>query len=181
MMQTAEVERQFHRRRSFLAEPLVIFHVLSRVLVLVCVGLSLFLIWNIFIVKPALKTNLVPGGERKIAEEDILLPVTEFSSYAEILKKRDVFLPPKSTEDTIAKEVVPPAAVAPDPATTLSANYRIVGIVMDKKPQAIIEDVKNGTTLFLSQGDALGDGRIVQIGLGRVLVLLGDRKIELSP
>lgn len=62
----------------------------------------------------------------------------------------------------------------------LKSKYRVVGIILDQNPVAVIEDVKNRKTLFLSREDSLEGLVVGDITHGRVLFVGENEELELT-
>ena len=155
---------------------------LTGLLVVICLGLAAFVGWSIFVKKPERVVSREGKGESPAVSIDGMVHVSEapFSAFEEAIRKRDVFSAVEAgkPEGANVTEDLPVPRVSPE---EIAANFKVVGIVMDKDPQAVIEDVKNSTTLFLSNGDAMGEGRLESINPGNVVVAFGSQKIELTP
>jgi hypothetical protein len=115
------------------------------------------------------KTNL-----NKEAKESALPETKSFDFYSEKLNKRDIFKPETGSEQ----------GGSFSSTTALSeqvANLRLAGIIVDKQPQAIIEDTKLKKTYFLYKGDFIGEIKVEDILEGKVILGIGDEKVELIP
>lgn len=59
----------------------------------------------------------------------------------------------------------------------LSKDYRLQGVMLSGEPEAIVQDVKAGKTVFVRAGDSLGDLKVKSIQDGRmILEYLGEEK-----
>lgn len=81
-------------------------------------------------------------------------------------------------------QAVTPSAVAVAPsvqASKLAARLTLLGIVSGEEPQAIIEDSQTQKTYFVSEGQAVVDGAIVEsIGSNRIVLNFLGETIELN-
>lgn len=97
-----------------------------------------------------------------------------FEFYAGKIEGRDVFEAPweKPALDSQA-----PA----DPALGLSKRLKVVGILLDEDPKAIIEDLETKQTFFLSPKERMGDIVVDEIREDKVIVIFNEEKVELTP
>ena len=131
---------------------------------------------------PAQKAELVMAPALETKDEFIngitLAPTKPFAENENILEPRDIFRPAWIKEETFA------GATASQVPNSLSAaevleELKLVGIVLDKIPQAIIEDRQTRQTFFLHPGDTMKGAKILAIQAGRVKLNLGDQTLEL--
>lgn len=108
-------------------------------------------------------------GEAQELKED----VRPYPLYQEIIEERDIFMSPWEKPST--------GAVQNTNSTELGNQYKIVGIVVDNNPQAIIEDVLNSQTIFAYKGDSVGSAVVEEIHEGKVIFLYNNEKIEMVP
>ena len=156
-----------------------------RGLLLVCMGLTCYIASRV-IFKSA-ENDILPAPAQEatdtpVSSDNSLLQAKPFSVYAQTLSERDIFASPfqKPLVDTPAAASSEPAP-APTPTFDLSQNYKLVGIILDNDPQAVIEDIRNQRTLFLSKGDQLEGGVLDEISDGRVVFLFNNQRIEMAP
>lgn len=109
------------------------------------------------------------AGEGVLATE---LGTKPFSYYQEKMKSRDLFiLPWDASSDTQAKEV----------PLEISQKLKLVGIVLDRDPQAIMEDLGTNQTVFLSKGQTIYNATLTEIKEDKVIFLYNDEKIVFTP
>jgi hypothetical protein len=123
----------------------------------------------------ALVDSLDSAGKDTL--DSIPLGVVEakpFEFYAGKIEGRDVFEAPweKPALDSQA-----PA----DPALGLSKRLKVVGILLDEDPKAIIEDLETKQTFFLSPKERMGDIVVDEILEDKVIVIFNEEKVELMP
>jgi hypothetical protein len=97
--------------------------------------------------------NQAHAGQYVTLKKDML----DFENYRKVLERREFFqlaVTPPSQQNGNPTQVAAPS-VFPTVAIDLVKYYRLVGVVMDQKPQAIVEDLRNRTTHFLFKGDML--------------------------
>jgi hypothetical protein len=105
------------------------------------------------------------------------LEITEgqtFDAYRESMEARDIFQAPWEK---------PAAGGAPagNPALELAKNLRVVGILLDADPKAIIEDMAMKQTFFVSPGDRVGGALLEEIREDRVILIFNEERVELVP
>lgn len=151
----------------------------TRVLLLFALVLGYFIL-NMFIFKPKRPVLIVSDSEvtaQDVLPSEIVIPPTKtFDEYVEIINKRDIFNPPDSKQPGVLSE-----DLAPVPAIDLRASYRLVGILLDKDPRAVVEDLKTQETLFLSKGQKIGDITVEDIADGKVVFISNGQHYELTP
>jgi len=62
----------------------------------------------------------------------------------------------------------------------LTKRYKLVGIVLGKVPEAIIEDLSTHSTVFVHEGEMLDTVQIRKIEEGRVVFLQEGLEVELK-
>lgn len=125
-------------------------------------------------VEPLKKSEQNYSQKPEIKESPLPAPTT-FDYYAERLNKRDIFKPApgqdQAGQGTTGKSNL----------EELASNLRLAGIILDKQPQAIIEDTKLKKTYFLNKGDYIGEIKVEDILEGKVILSYGQDKLELVP
>jgi len=99
-----------------------------------------------------------------------------FAEYRQVFSQREIFVMP------YAKEAPAPKAQAVESPVAQKAHlvdFRLRGVVLDQQPQAIVEDLSNKQTLFLSPGDLLGQGTFKEVREDRIIVVVHDASLEL--
>ncbi|RKY30967.1 MAG: hypothetical protein DRP74_05890 [Candidatus Omnitrophota bacterium] len=96
------------------------------------------------------------------------LPIQD---YLSVFAKRDMFYFVKPKEGK--------AALKQKAAASITDNYKLVGIIWSKKPQAMIEDVKGNKTVLVNQGDDVGQARVSEILKDRVILVYQGSEIDL--
>lgn len=103
-----------------------------------------------------------------------VLEVRPFESYKQTMAGRDVFQAP--WEKPV--QAVPASGVS---AAELSKQLKLVGILMDKDPKAIVEDLGTQQTFFVSPGERIGNAVVEEIREDKVILIFGQEKVELVP
>ena len=97
-----------------------------------------------------------------------------FESYKQTMEGRDVFQAP--WEKPV--QTVPASGAS---AAELSKQLKLVGILMDKDPKAIVEDLGTQQTFFVSPGERIGNAVVGEIRQDKVILIFGQEKVELVP
>ena len=159
---------------------LLFFIKLTRVLLILCMVLGIYLIYSTVMFRELdINISYRPSVSRTTEQVDDIKPVAResFGSYAEVFSKRDFFNSPIEQYQQRSK---PSLEDKPQPVDfDLTTQYRLVGIVLDDNPQAIIEDLIRKETLFLSIGDKLGGAVLKEILPGKARFLFQDNLLEL--
>lgn len=99
-----------------------------------------------------------------------------FADYEEQFGRRDIFNFGLREQPQPDVEVSQPVAQI-SPTQTL----RIVGIVLNNKPQVVIEDVSGQRTYFLYEGDRLKDMTVEKIAEDEIIFDQGGQQYKLLP
>ena len=157
---------------------------LMKGLAVLSLALLVYIGGNRFFVKQPPQIAMLPESqEEKVAQdgEQILTEPKPFDVYAETLNRRDIFASPFQRA---VVESQPGALIEAAPASAafdLSQNYKVVGIMVDKDPKVVVEDIRNQRTLFLSSGDELEGGKLQEIRDGKAIFLFNGQQVELMP
>jgi hypothetical protein len=177
---------QLERRKSPLQRDVFkILHTGSAILMVISLVLALFIVADLALHQRKTTVTRDDGdlkaGEGKGGEEEFAVPpVKSFEEYDVIQKEQDVFVLPGERAGSSVSPVVENTVINPAPQDLIK-NFRLVGIVLDRNPVAIIEDIMNNSTQFLTQGAKVGEAVIEKIQEGRVILLHGDQRIEMVP
>lgn len=97
-----------------------------------------------------------------------------FESYKQMMAGRDVFQAPweKPVQEVPASNVS---------AAELAKHLKLVGILLDKDPKAIVEDLGTQQTFFVSPGEKIGNAVVGEIRQDKVILIFGQEKVELVP
>lgn len=107
--------------------------------------------------------------------------VEPLAYYLSDLKKRDLFQAPweKKKEEIVKPE--PEIIQDTQSVMEFTQSIRLVGIISDNNPRAVIEDLVNNETLFVSVGDLIKGARLDQIFGEKVIFKIGTETVELYP
>ena len=98
----------------------------------------------------------------------------EFDTYKPTMEGRDIFQSPWEKPVT----AVPASNTS---AAELAKQLKLVGILLDKDPKAIVEDLATQQTFFASPGDKIGNAVVSEIREDKVILIFGQEKVELVP
>jgi len=101
-----------------------------------------------------------------------------FSYYAKQIKDRDIFESDQNqriTTDQLPAEI----QTATPPPPDLTTKLKIVGVVLDKDPEVIVEDLEEQKTYFLHKGDRIREAVVNVIEEGKVILEYNNQTIEL--
>jgi len=121
-----------------------------------------------------MKTQEIKG--EPLAQENIIPEPKPLDYYLNIVENRNIF---NTSFDPMApvKNGTPPIdKMEKDPRNHL----RLVGIVMDQNPQAIIEDSQSKETFFLFKGDKIDEITVEDILENKVVITYRGQPYELS-
>ena len=104
-----------------------------------------------------------------------------FEEYASVIAKRDLFELPAEESPPVVQQPVVVQPIQEVVKRDLSQELRLVGIVLDGQPQAVIEDLRNKETLFLRKGETHGDIILEDVQAGKVTIRYRQELIELTP
>jgi hypothetical protein len=139
-------------------------------LIIIFLGYGVF---ELFFFREGSVEHLKSAGKIDLKPEIKEVPLPQPSSfdyYANKMNKRDIFTPSFVQEQSVQS-----------PYQAQIANLRLTGIVVDKQPQAIIEDTKLKKTYFLYKGDYIADMRVEEISESKVILSYSGERFELVP
>lgn len=99
-----------------------------------------------------------------------------FEDYSRIFSQREIFVMPYAKESPGSKAS---PIESPIEQKAQLVDFRLRGIVLDQHPQAIVEDLANKQTLFLSPGDMVGQGTLKEVREDRIIVVIHDSSLEM--
>ncbi len=164
----------------------------NRILTVVACGIFLFIVLRYsFQVQP--DTIVLPPGEETVETEDRYAEPTvtakptggsakqmdisdsrPFDFYREEIARRDLFQNPWQG----------PGSGTPSSsgsAVEISKQLKLVGILLDDDPKAIIEDAATKQTFFISPGERIGEALVEEIRGDRVILVFHEERVELVP
>ena len=135
--------------------------------------LTVYLVFDFIKARPDLADiySLHSGRQTKKAKIETA-SILNLSDYLSQINQRDIF-----HLVSVKKEQEPPKAK--EVFSSLMSNFRLVGIIWGKFPQAMIEDKQENKTLILNPGDEIGKIKVKQILRDRVILGYEDLEMEL--
>lgn len=100
--------------------------------------------------------------------------VPPFDFYKQSMDGRDIFQAP--WERPVSAAIVSGASAA-----ELTRQLKLVGILLDKDPKAIVENLGTQQTFFVSPGESIGNAVVSEIQQDKVILIFGQEKVELVP
>jgi len=119
-------------------------------------------------------SEIIESKQGSKLKEDHKSETESFSYYQDALLERNLFESPWEK----------PKIVKGDDSrasSDLQSQIKIVGIVLDDDPKAIIEDIKTKQTFFLSKGEKINGAMIEEIREDMVIFNYNNERIELVP
>ena len=114
------------------------------------------------------------SSERQTPEDKDEIQVTkpkDYEYYNKQFAKRDIFSAPAIEGGAEGSSVVAQQTVK---------DFKLVGIILDKQPQAILENSVTKETYFLNEGDKLDRIQIKEILESKVVIIYAGEEIELE-
>ena len=159
--------------------PAIDFLILTnRLLIIVCLGIFAYLLTKYFFVEkkpmPTTLSSIEKTKEDNVSPKVIKPDVKPLAIYQQTVSARDIFELPWE------KETVTESA---DPSTSqdLSQQIKVVGIMLDRDPKAIIEEISSAQTFFMSKGEHVGNAVVEDIQEDKVIFIYNNKKVELAP
>ena len=155
-----------------------VFVVLNKFLILVSIVLLIYIGYEFLFTHQDVNAILkepesTSAPQWKEADLKVALPEPKpYTYYTVQIEKRDIFESPlfnKKADDIKAVTNIP----------ELTKNLKLVGIVLDKTSEAIVEDLDAKETFFLHKGERIKDAVIDDIQENKIILLYGDQKVEL--
>ncbi len=112
------------------------------------------------------------------------VPEKAYDYYRKQVQKRDIFQFPEEKARVMPKKVqarrVIKASIKIQPKKQpFVKSLKLVGVVLDEDPEAIVENPKKKKTLFLRKGDEVQGAIVEKILEGKIIFLYEGRKVEL--
>jgi len=113
--------------------------------------------------------------DQEISATDITtMQVKSFVVYEEGIKARNLFEP-------LQNGLKPDSRILQKALPALHKRIKLIGILMDSDSKAIVEDLKEKQTHFLSKGESLGSAVLEDIQEDKVLFKYANEIIEMTP
>ena len=118
--------------------------------------------------------DMESSGETIKEEASLNLEARPFEFYRQTIGSRDIFQAPW-------EKPLPVATGTSSSAAELAKQLKLVGILLDKDPKAIVEDLTTQQTFFLSPGERIGNAVVEEIREDKVILDFAQEKVELVP
>lgn len=185
---SSAIEKKVHPMFSFfdwISSGFTLWNRLLLLTALLFLGIS---VWYVIgLPKLMMEAPLIPTGSESKKESDNEAQLTAFAKpkpfpyFAEEIGKKNLFRvvepppPPKPKAEKV-EPTKPKIKIE-----TLTRNFVLQGIVYDiGPPQAIIFDKKENKTLFLGNGDTIGQVKIKEIQRGKIILEYEDQTQEIT-
>lgn len=107
--------------------------------------------------------------------------VLPLGSYLTDLQKRDLFEAPWEKVKEPVVETIPQPIPETKTIMEFTQTVRLVGIISDNNPRAVVEDLVTRETLFITVGDQIKGATLDQIFGDKVIFKVGNEQVELYP
>jgi len=163
--------RQAHLRQS-VANNGALLHTLKKfnqaLVVLIAIAGFYFLLEASFLGRRGLK---LPEEKPVVTTEEASLPVIAYAQWTELsqlMERRSIFEPfASAAQKNVLQEQI-------------LQQIRIVGVMLDgANPQAIIEVISSGSTVFVSKGDEVAGAVVQEIFENKVVLTYNGLELEL--
>jgi hypothetical protein len=94
-------------------------------------------------------------------------------------RPRAAALKPKPKSGQASRPARTKAVPEPSPLAGLKRDYRLLGVLIDADPLAVIRDVRNQETLILREGAAVGSAVLTRILPEKVIVTHDERSLQI--
>jgi len=145
----------------------------NRVLMLVAFFLAGYCIVQLFTLlnrdDPApLEISL--SGRNVVAHTALAFKEKPIEVYLQEIEQHNLFQSPWVKPQEISSPVV---------SSSINNELKLMGIILDDDPKAIVKDLRSKQTLFLSEGEEVNGAFVEKISEGKVLFLQNGKHIEL--
>lgn len=155
----------FRKHLSFLS----VRSILNTVFIISCLYLISTLLYPYFglrEIKPAQKEGALP----LVLETESRADIVSFDSYLKDINQREIF-----SNVAAARDAQPGSILNAE----LIKDIDLIGVILDKIPQAVIEDRKAQRTYYVTEGQYVGELQIEDIQEGKVILTLDGQRFEL--
>ena len=139
----------------------------------------LCLVAGIVILADQIGLSFSPGAALKTGSDNVsgtgvlekVSPLESLSVYQEVIGKRDLFNANRKTGEGEIRE---------SSVLDLVKDYRLRGIALFTSPEGIIEDAATGHTVFVKEGEKLGQVTVKQIKGESIVLSYDGEEFELK-
>ena len=152
----------------------------KNILLVVCVVLAGYILFKGYMINQSpIELKAVETEESEVAFNRIVFPERQdFTMYADAMKKRDIFDSPYGKKRPSRTEKISTEGVFE--SSDLGSKYKLVGVVLDKDPLAIVKSFESKETLFLSVGDEMGNAVLEEIKENQVIFRYNNKRVSLT-
>ncbi|MBF0479721.1 MAG: hypothetical protein HQL26_09590 [Candidatus Omnitrophica bacterium] len=149
---------------------------INRVLLMISIILLVVICIKFYIEKKAalsvsdISSQMATLDEKTDFESEINQTTNE--NFVGVTQRRDIF---SATFEQKKEEAVAPVQVPP----AFSERYKLVGIMLDNNPTAILENLQNHKTFFVKKGQNVDGAILEDIKENRVIFRDRDKAVEL--
>lgn len=152
------------------------FVILSIILIAGLLGVLIFPDENAGIYMPDIKG---PGlADISHSANSEFVDEAAFEEYEKVFSVRDIF---QSTVDFANNPAAEQNSGGSSAQGFLTEHYKIVGIIIDQKPQVIFENIVTKDTAFFGVGDKIENAVVKEILPGKVVLVIGNDSVIMSP
>ena len=148
---------------------------INRLLVIIVVAIFGYVVVKNFVLpKEQTDSGVVSARKARVekTEPDVLMTeIRPFEEIQAVLDQRNLFKSPWEKTDE-------PEAQQEETTSSLS-DLKLIGLVLDSDPRAIIEDKRSGEVKFMSVGEEISGAVLTEIFDTKAVFSLNDEKIEL--
>jgi len=102
-----------------------------------------------------------------------------FSTYESRFKERDLFALPQQTVIQENADTVSSSNAVSVTTSALPDHVKVVGIIVGKPSEIVIEDTQTQQTFFIQEGQAQGDFAMERVDNGRVIVSFRGQNFQI--
>ena len=147
------------------------FKLFEKSLLIVIVLFFLYIVYIFFF------TGQDPKATLKQAEKSF--QKEEFEGIVAIEPKPSIYYTAPVQQRNIFGDSSSALVVAAASVPELTRNLKLVGIILGKIPEAVIEDIEGKETFFLKKGEGFKNTVVEDIQEKKVILLVGGQRVEL--
>ncbi len=162
------------------------FKIFNKILIIINLGLVSYMCFLILFKtdeRALLLKKIVKAYDHSIERsEETFKQNKPFSYYEAGFNSKDIFQGirrDKSSHKPQRPKVKP--IVVDTTVEDFKRNYKVMGVLLDESPQALIKDVRSKETLFLSIGEKIEKAVLKDIFESKIILEYNDQLIELVP
>ena len=146
--------------------------------ILLSLAAAVYTLYQIFFIKTVDAVYETPIKQNLKIEDPVLIPrlkpAKSFEEYTLQIHGRRIFQSP------LGREKAPISSLAVN-VSEVTKNLKLMGIVLDKDPLAIIKDMQMNQNVFVHRKDQINGAVVEDILEGKVILNIQDQRVELLP